>query len=205
MSHQSRHGSSAGHCEPEAVPYPKQTRHIPCQLPPDPCWARVPLGFSSCILLFPSLRAGLSLLKQEGAGGALSVLFSAPQPRFPLSLQVCGQTDLPAKVNRSSFLCQGHTGMVAPAQGPALLCHSVLLWGEKIHPSLFCLCGRDSSHGTEVPQHRPWEKVDLKTVVGDCLNISPFFFIRLRGFAVSVTPLRDRSSSLFGCEYLTSF
>lgn len=74
------------------------------------------------------------------------------------------------------------------------------------NPSLsFCLCGRDSSHGTEVPQHRPWEKVDLKTVVGDCLNISPFFFIRLRGFAVSVTPLRDRSSSLFGCEYLTSF
>lgn len=164
------------------------------------------LGFSSCILLFPSLRAGLSLLKQEGAGGALSVLFSAPQPRFPLSLHVCGQTDLPAKINRSSFLCQGHTGMVALAQGPVLLRHSVLLWGGgKIHPSLFASVAGDCSHGTEVPRHQPWEKVDLKAVVGDCLNIYPFFFIRLRGFAVSVTPLRDRSSSLFGCEYLTSF
>lgn len=158
MSHQSRHGSSAGHCEPEAVPYPKQTRHIPCQLPPHPCWARVPLGFSSCILLFPSLRAGLSLLKQEGAGGALSVLFSAPQPRFPLSLQVCGQTDLPAKVNRSSFLCQGHTGMVAPAQGPALLCRSVLLWGEKIHPSLFASVAEIAATGLRYPSTGPGRK-----------------------------------------------
>lgn len=153
---------------------------------------------------------GWTLLGESGGGwqctlSQVPVLFSAPPPWFPLSLDVCGQIHLPAKINRSSFLSQRHTGMVALAQGLVLLRHSVLLWGGRIHPSLFASVAGDGSRGTKVPRHQPWERVDLKAVVRDCLNIYPFFFIRLRGFAVSVTPVRDRSSSLFGCEYLTSF
>lgn len=94
---------------------------------------------------------------------------------------------------------------VPGAQGNGSTGPGVLLWGGRTHPSLFASVAADSSPGTKVRQHQPWERVDLKAVVGDCLNFSPFFCIRLRGFAVSVTPLRDRSSSLFGCEYLTSF
>lgn len=92
---------------------------------------------------------------------------------------------------------RGDMGTAAALLGPAQ--------GGRTHPSPLAFTAGDGSRGTKVPVHRPGERADLKAVVGDCLNISPFFFIRLRGFTVSVAPLRDPSSSLFGCEYLTSF
>lgn len=170
------------------------------------------LGFSCCRFIAPSW--GWTLLGSSGQGwwcahsqDAAAFLASITLVSFIAGwmLIIC----LSAKKKYSSFLLtgaeQGGMGVAAVAPGLVLLHHLVLPWGERIHPSPLASAAGDGSCGTKVPMHWPLDRVGLKAVLGACLNIFPFFFICLRGFTVLVTPLRDLSSSLFGCEYLTNF
>lgn len=165
------------------------------------------LGFSCCLFFIP-FSQGWTLLGGSG-GGWDARSFRSSATLVSLVAGWMSTIHLSAKINRSDFLPagaeQGDTGTAAVAQGLVLLHGSALPRGGRIHPPPLASAAGDGHRGTKVPVHGSWERADLKVVVGDCLNISPFFFICLRGFAVLVTPLRDLSSSLFGYEYLTSF
>lgn len=192
----------------EAAPHLVQNGGAPLPGPSvSPRWGGGCLGFLS-LFLFPSLRRlgrpwwlrrALAVCPQPGR-----LLFS-PLHHLGFPHHWMDVDDSPFSKNKTALVSFPPVLSRGDARTAAVAWSLVFPQRGRIHPSPLASAAGDGSHRTKGPRHWPWERADLKAVVGDCLNLYPLFFICLRGFAVSVTPPRDPSSSVFGCEYLTSF